>query len=233
MMPIALVVADMAGTTVSDSGVVERAFEDALRELGTDPFDHLDTVRATMGQSKIAVFRTIFEGNEERAVVANCAFEAAFAQRVSAGAVAPLPGVESALAALRARGVRVCLTTGFSSVTRDLIIEVLGWETAIDGALSPTDDARGRPEPDLIFDAMRRFGVGHVEAVAVVGDTVADLQAGSAAGAGVVAGVLTGAHSYARLLRAPHTHLLRAFPEVVAVAEARAGADRHGMGVLS
>ena len=233
MTPIRLVVADMAGTTVTDGGVVEHAFVDALRELGADPSQHLAFVRATMGQSKLVVFRSVFDGNEERAHAANEAFEAAYARRVSSGAVAPLPGVEAAFRSLRDFGVKVCLTTGFSSVTRDRVIEALGWELLVDGALSPTGDVRGRPYPDLVFAAMRQFEASDVHAVAVVGDTASDLVCGAAAGVAVVAGVLTGAHSYADLLRAPHTHLLGAFPEVVAVVAARAGSDRHASGALS
>jgi phosphoglycolate phosphatase-like HAD superfamily hydrolase len=42
----------------------------------------------------------------------------------------------------------------------------------------------------------------------VVGDTVSDLQAGSAAHAGSVVGVLTGAHDEATLTAAPHTAIL-------------------------
>ncbi|MCZ9349760.1 hypothetical protein NGM36_08115 [Streptomyces mutabilis] len=62
---IRLVVLDMAGTTVADGGLVERAFIAAARELGVGPGtdDHADKlahVRATMGESKISVFRHLF-----------------------------------------------------------------------------------------------------------------------------------------------------------------------------
>ena len=55
----------------------------------------------------------------------------------------------------------------------------------IDLALSPADVGRGRPEPDLILGAMAHLGVGDPGAVAVVGDTVSDLEAGSHARAAV------------------------------------------------
>ena len=55
---ITLAVLDMAGTTVSDGGVVEAAFVTALAGMGFDPTGaelarHLEYVRRTMGQSKI------------------------------------------------------------------------------------------------------------------------------------------------------------------------------------
>ncbi|MGW5071168.1 hypothetical protein ACWEQJ_34820, partial [Streptomyces cyaneofuscatus] len=57
-----LVVLDMAGTTVADGGLVEQAFSAAAERLGVRPGsgDHehqLAYVRATMGESKISVFR--------------------------------------------------------------------------------------------------------------------------------------------------------------------------------
>jgi len=47
-----------------------------------------------------------------------------------------------------------------------------------------------------------------VSRVAVIGDTVLDLQAGMNARAGWVVGVLTGAHPIEMLGATPHTHLL-------------------------
>jgi phosphoglycolate phosphatase-like HAD superfamily hydrolase len=55
---------------------------------------------------------------------------------------------------------------------------------------------------------MDRLGVGDPQVVAVVGDTVSDLQAGNAAGAGMVVGVLSGAHDAATLEAASPTAVL-------------------------
>src|SRR5580700_11088086 len=107
-----------------------------------------------------------------------------------------------------AAGVKVCLTTGFAPTTRDALLDALGWCAEIDLALSPADVGRGRPAPDLILGAMARLGVDEPLAVAVVGDTVSDLEAGSAAGARAVVGVLSGAHDEATLEAAPHTAII-------------------------
>jgi phosphoglycolate phosphatase-like HAD superfamily hydrolase len=60
----------------------------------------------------------------------------------------------------------------------------------------------------MILAAMVRLGVDDPAAVAVVGDTVSDLESGTAAGAGAVIGVLSGAHDFATLARMPHTALI-------------------------
>jgi phosphoglycolate phosphatase len=222
-MVIRLAVLDMAGTTVSDGGVVERSFIEALGGMGFDPDgddlrEHLDYVRATMGQSKITVFRSVFGGDEARAQEANRRFEAAFDRSVSRGEIEALPGAETALSALRAHGVRICLTTGFSSGTRELLMDVLGWRDLVDLSLSPGDGVRGRPFPDLILTALMRLEADAVQEIAVAGDTISDLEAGAAAGASVVVGVLTGAHDRAQLESAPHTHILDSIAELPGVA---------------
>ncbi len=207
-----LAVLDLAGTTVRDDGAVEGAARDALVELGLAPDDpemtgHLATVRATMGMSKIEVFRMLLD-DEDRARQGNAAFEAAYARRVEAGEVESLPGAVEALATLREQGVHTCLTTGFSDATRELIIDRLGWRDLVDLALSPGNGLRGRPAPDLVLAAVIRLQVDDVRQVAVAGDSINDLLCGTRAGAGIVAGVLTGAHDREQLAGAPHTHLL-------------------------
>jgi phosphonatase-like hydrolase len=216
---ITLAVLDMAGTTVSDGGVVEAAFVEALGGMGFDPDGpdlgaHLEYVRRTMGQSKIDVFTAVFDGDERRAHEANGRFEAAFDGAVSRGEVAALPGAEAALGALRAVGVRVCLTTGFSRDTREQVIDVLGWRDLVDLSLSPEPGLRGRPFPDLILTALMRLDIDGVRSVAVAGDTTSDVISGHRAGARVVAGVLTGAHDRARLSEASPTHVLAGIDEL-------------------
>lgn len=219
---IELAVVDLAGTTVRDDGAVEGAFVEALAEVGAvDPEAPDDgvllVVRATMGTSKIAVFRDLL-GDEPRAQVANEAFERAYAGRVESGEVEALPGAEDALRELRDDGVRIAVVTGFSAATRDLLLDALGWTSLVDLALSPDLSFRGRPAPDLVLASVIRLSVDDVRAVAVVGDTVNDLLSGHRAGASVVAGVLTGAHDARTLSAAPHSHLLdsiEAFPGVV------------------
>ncbi len=222
MSPIVRLVAlDMAGTTVADDGAVEEAFQRALDAVdltaGALRHDPGEYVRRTMGQSKISVFTELLGGDRHRAEAANVAFEAAFDQAVDRGEVSPMPGAESSLAKLRQAGMRLCLTTGFSPATRDRIIASLGWESAVDLALSPADAGRGRPWPDMILTAVLRLRVDDVSEVAVVGDTASDLVAGTRSGASYVVGVLSGAHSRAELATAPHTHIIDSVAELPAL----------------
>jgi phosphoglycolate phosphatase len=215
-----LVVLDMAGTTVADDGLVERAFDAAAAELGvaegTDEHARMVTyVRDTMGESKISVFRELF-GDESKAQQANRAFEAAYHQLVDQGHCAALPGAEDAVRELRAAGLTVVLTTGFSGPTQQRILDALGWQTLADLVLCPADaGGRGRPYPDLALAALLRTAAADdVREMAVVGDTGYDMLCGARAGAGVVAGVLTGAHGAERLREGGATHVLASIADL-------------------
>jgi phosphonatase-like hydrolase len=204
MSRITVACLDMAGTTVADDGTVLEAFAAAIaaQNLPVTAYRRaMIDVRSSMGQSKIEVFRRIL-GDEAAARKANEAFEEHYAAAVRSGAVSGMPGAEEMIASLRRAGVRVCLATGFSPVTRDAIIDRLGWGAVADLALSPADAGRGRPWPDLPLTALLRLRGGAVSELAVVGDTPSDIESGLRAGASVVAGVLTGAATRADLEQA-------------------------------
>ncbi|MFB7184151.1 phosphonatase-like hydrolase [Streptomyces sp. NPDC056230] len=224
-----LIVLDMAGTTVADGGLVEQAFSVAAERLGVEPgsADHaekLDYVRATMGESKISVFRHLF-GDEDRAQRANTAFEEAYGELVDGGRIAPVPGAREAIERLRAEGRTVVLSTGFARTTQDAILAALGWQDLVALTLCPADaGGRGRPYPDMVLAAFLRTGaVDGVQQVVVAGDTSYDMLSGVRSGAGIVAGVLTGAHDKDLLTRHGATHVLGSvveLPDLIARAEA-------------
>lgn len=188
-----LVVMDLAGTTVVDDGLVEGAFERAWdRLIATDEGRDaaLGHVRATMGQSKIEVFRALVD--EETAQALNVAFEAALDELIAEGRCVEIPGARAVLEELRSRGLKIALTTGFGRSTADAIIAHLGWGGLADVVLTPADAGRGRPAPDLALAALLRTQGSSVGAMVCVGDTESDARSGRAAGAGLVVGVLTG-----------------------------------------
>ncbi|MEU2061740.1 HAD family hydrolase [Streptomyces sp. NPDC013455] len=204
----------MAGTTVADGGLVERAFTAAAAELGVAPgsaehAEQLAHVRATMGESKITVFRHLY-GDEDRARRANTAFEQAYGALVDGGRIAPVPGAREAIEQLAADGRTVVLTTGFARATQDAVLDALGWRDLVPLTLCPADaGGRGRPFPDMVLEAfVRTKAADGVRQVAVVGDTSYDVLSGVRAGAGLVAGVRTGAHGDAEFRAAGATHVL-------------------------
>jgi phosphoglycolate phosphatase len=194
--PFELVVLDLAGTTVVDSGLVEGAFTrawDRVQQTDQGRAAAIQHVRDTMGQSKIEVFRHF--ADEETAQEINRAFERAFRELIDEGRCEEIPGAEQTVRVLRDRGLKIAFTTGFARSTADAILHSLGWSDLADVVLTPADAGRGRPAPDLALTALLRTRTSSVAAMVCVGDTESDAASGRAAGAGLVVGVLTGGRS--------------------------------------
>lgn len=209
---IQVAVMDMAGTTVADDGLVVVAFEAAataagLPTSGAERENARQYVLHTMGQSKIVVFRALF-GDESVAQQANTAFEDAYAALIESGSATPIAGAAEAITRLRDAGVKVALTTGFSSVTQGKLLAALGWQSLANLVLAPGDGVRGRPYPDLVLTSLMRLGADGVRNVAVIGDTANDVETALRAGAAIAAGTLTGAHDAEQLRGAGATHVV-------------------------
>ncbi len=210
---ISLACLDMAGTTVRDDGLVETAASRALARCGVWSEAAMQRVRDTMGQSKITVFCGLFD--LDTATEVNTAFEAAYAELVTAGKVCALPGAEKTFARLRDAGVKVVLTTGFSLATQHILLAALGWTELVDLALAPAAGLRGRPAPDLVWHAALRLGADSASHILVAGDSMSDMECGLAAGAGKVVGVLGGAHDRRQLREAGATHLVEGVGDIL------------------
>jgi len=199
-MTIELICFDMAGTTVNDNGLVLEAFRRTIDGLGVTG-DEATAAEAyvieTMGQSKIEVFSVLFD---ERATQANESFERHFVTAAEEVGVKEITGARASVETLKSRGVAVALTTGFSSSTREVLIELLGWRDLFPLRVSPADAGRGRPSPDMILVCALRARVSAMATIMVVGDTASDMQAGRRAGVGACVGVLTGTDDEARLV---------------------------------
>ncbi|OZC83995.1 haloacid dehalogenase [Rhodococcus sp. 06-412-2C] len=217
--PISLVVFDMAGTTVEDSGLVQQSFAAADEHAGLshdaeDKARMLAYVTDTMGQSKIEVFRHLTGGNEEQAQSANKAFERCYGQLVRDGHCSAIPGAAELLLDLRSRGVKTALTTGFAHETQHAILTALQWQDIADVVLCPGDGVRGRPFPDMPLTALLRTAAPSVQSMVVIGDTTSDITSGLRSGARAVVGVLTGAHDADQLRAAGATHILDSVAEL-------------------
>ena len=212
MKDIALVVFDMAGTTIEDSGQVPEAFTTVLRQHGIEITD--DALRAVRGASKRDAIRHFVVRHHKTGIDALTDrifndFRDYLAMLFKAGGVKPVAGAAETFRWLRGLGVRIALNTGFDRLTTDLIIDAVGWKSGVADAIICGDDvALGRPAPYLIFRSMEATGVTSVHQVMCVGDTVLDMQAGHNAGARHVVGVLSGAHKKDQLEKEPHTHLI-------------------------
>jgi phosphonatase-like hydrolase len=202
---VRLVAFDVAGTTVGDSGLVLKAFENAFSKVvpelwATKEGSLTRYAIDTMGQSKIEVFTYLLR-DAELAHEANFEFEEAYKNIIVREGIEEIPGARTLFELLRSRGIKVALTTGFSRSTIDLIIHTLGWRELIDASAVPSEVGQGRPNPAMLQAVARKLQLRPNDVV-VVGDTASDMQAGTAFGALKSVGVLTGAHDVQQLLDA-------------------------------
>lgn len=233
---VQLITLDVAGTTVNEGGAVYASLKTVIEEA-LDLTISAEQLRPALGANKreaIAGFLTSFTGSADPAEVERL-YEL-FRERLTASYIATppsaLPGVAEAIDAMRAAGMQVALTTGFSRSISMMILDALGWsvgpdsEDQVDFLLTSDDVKAGRPSPQLIQAAMAQAGVTDPELVLAAGDTELDLAAGMNSGAKYVVAVSTGAQSSEHLATFPHTHLcdVRDLPELLGVSRLESSA---------
>ncbi len=214
MARIDMVVFDLAGTTIDDSGgAVLRCLAETTKAFDLPGDDH--DLNSLMGMNKHEVFALLAERRGDAPDAARRLADDAlvmFLERMRASYEAhlsPLPGAEDTFTFLRSRGVKIATDTGFESSVTSLIMERLDWPGRLtDLSVCSSDVSRGRPAPYMVFHAMEKLGISNVRTVMKVGDSPSDLEEGANAGCGEVVGVLSGAHDAATLGKLRHTRLL-------------------------
>ena len=221
-MQIELVIFDMAGTTVNDEDGVNRAVREALAAAGIDV--SRDAVNAVMGIPKPVALRQLIEQSPRSELIGQLEpIHADFVIRMKRfyetdSSVHEIAGAGEVFRRLRAAGIKVALDTGFSRDIVDVVLKRLGWKQGVVDTTVTSDEVEcGRPQPDMVFKAMRDLGIADVRRVAKVGDTPADLEEGTRAGCGLVIGVTGGSHTAQQLQPYQHTHLIGSISELPAI----------------
>ncbi len=206
-MNAALVVFDMAGTTVSDKGNVNKAFRDAF--LAESIIVNAPDVNAVMGYRKIEAIEIILKQYEpelaEDRVLIERIHEKFNYDMVSFyendPALQPLPFAEDVFQQLSHEGVKVALNTGFTRRITNAILKRLRWDMNpfISQVICSDEVPEGRPHPFMIQAIMQQSGISDPERVIKVGDTEVDILEGRNAGCGMVVAVTSGAYTQAQL----------------------------------
>lgn len=192
-----LAVFDVAGTILSDDGVVISSFEAAFESVVPEAWEQkkkpfLDFAQKTMGQSKMEVFFALL-GDQRLATACADRFQREYLNRLDQTSL--FPGIEQMFAMLRANGIKIALNTGFNNETLSRIIEKSGLAELIDLSVTPQQAGSGRPSPAMLRLSAQKLGIDDTKLVAVLGDTATDVETAKNFGAGLSIGVLTGAHN--------------------------------------
>jgi phosphonatase-like hydrolase len=219
----ALVVFDIAGTTVEDGDGVAACFQNALREVGV--MAELPHVNAVMGIPKPEAITQLLTHYARPDLLPQVpTIHARFVAAMIAfykqdPKVREVPGASETFRKLSAAGVRVAVNTGFSRDITNTILDRLGWERdgLIHTSITSDEVPNGRPHPDMIRTLAVRCGISDFQQIAKVGDTPSDLGEGMSAGCGWVIGVTQGSHTAEQLTGHPHTHLTASVADLPAL----------------
>ena len=104
----------------------------------------------------------------------------------------PIPGVVDTIDSLRAEGISIGSTTGYTTQMMNIVRPAAAAKGYIvDNLVTPDDVSSGRPAPYMIFKNMQFLGISGVDRVIKVGNTPADIQEGKRAGV-LTVGILEG-----------------------------------------
>lgn len=128
-----------------------------------------------------------------------------------------LPGAAESVAALRAAGVRLGVTSNKPKPFTRELLDILGLTPCFAAVLGPEDVPRPKPAPDMLRSALTQLGVPPERAL-YVGDMVVDIE--TARGAGVAVWVVpTGSSDRATLEAARPERLLHDLHELAQFAK--------------
>ena len=223
-MKTAMIVFDMAGTTVEDSDNVHHALMDAMKKA--DYIITREDANRVMGYPKPIAIETLLRDKHKVAeskmkqlieeIYQVFLLDMVHHYRYSPDVKAK-PNAEYVFDFMRKKGVKVVLDTGVSRQIADTIIERLNWASLIDYSITSDEVLNGRPFPDMIMKAMKHFDIADTQAVAKVGDTPSDLMEGMNAKCGYVIGVTHGAYTREQLEKEKYTHLVDNLTELLTI----------------
>lgn len=219
-----LIVFDLAGTTVNDNKDVHRVLQRVFKKIHIRI--SIQEANEVMGIPKPVAIRILLERHKYPYISEMLVLEmhAHFVLKMSTfykqhESVIEKTGASNVFKICKQQGIKIIVDTGFDRAIVVPLLERMGWEEKklIDGSVTSDEVANGRPYPDMIYKAMELTGVMDASSVAKVGDTLSDLQEGTAAGCTWVIGVTTGAYSHDELQKGPHTHLVQNLAEILPI----------------
>ncbi len=220
---IKMVVFDMAGTTVDENNVVYKTLQKALEGAGY-PFTLDQVLLQGAGKEKLQAIKDIlhtYAGIDDD-VIAKTVYASFIGQLASAYKtldILPQPNAVELFSALKERGILTVLNTGYNRETAESILKKLSWQKGVefDALVTASEVKRNRPEPDMIWYAMKTFDVPMGKSVVKVGDSAIDIEEGKNAGCLLSIGITTGAHTAEQLSEARPDHILNNLIELLPI----------------
>jgi phosphonatase-like hydrolase len=215
-----MIVFDMAGTTVDEDNVVYKTLMKTVNAAGFH-FTLEQVLALGAGKEKLMAVKDILASagtvDEEKANAIHTNFTNELEIAYNSFQLKPQPGAEAVFNALKKRGILVVLNTGYSRVIAESILNKLNWRVGdqVDALVTASDVPQNRPNPAMIFYAMRQFGIIDADDVVKVGDSIIDIAEGRNAGCCLSIGITTGAHTPEQLASAQPDYILHNLAELL------------------
>ncbi|WP_442845128.1 phosphonatase-like hydrolase [Leeuwenhoekiella sp. H156] len=215
MNTIKLAVFDMAGTTVNEHNIVYKTVQKVINDLGYKV--SLDQVlKYGAGKEKHQAIIDVLQNCtrskaiKQEAQTAFAAFKPALESAYDTQEIGTFKGILPFFKKLKTHDIKVVLNTGYDAKTATKILTKLDWKTGreIDLMVTADDVENGRPNPDMIYKAMREFNITNAKAVLKAGDSEIDIIEGKNAGCRLTIGVLSGAQNRQQLEAAKPDYIL-------------------------
>lgn len=179
------VLLDVDGTLIDSNDAHAQSWVDTFNEFGLDvPFDK---TRALIGKGgdKLLPELTGIEmdsaGGKEMAERRKAIFNSVYLPKLHA-----FPGAHELLDRFKAEGLKLVIATSAQRDELSKLLEQAGLEELVDRKTSSSDADHSKPDPDIIAAALKKGGIGAVDAL-MVGDTPYDVEAAARAGVKTVA----------------------------------------------
>lgn len=214
--PTRLVVFDCDGTLVDSQHVIVEAMNTAFRTHSLQEPEAAATRRTVGLPLGEAIGRLLPDGSENRLEdVVGSYKEASFALRNQPGHEEPLyPGVVNVLEMLLEQEFKLGVATGKSRRGLLATLERHGLSDHF-VTLKTADDGPGKPNPDILNDAMAETGAAP-ETTIMIGDTTFDIAMAVRARAKSI-GVVWGYHAPDELVAVGATQIAQTFEDLPAV----------------
>jgi phosphonatase-like hydrolase len=223
---IKMVVFDMAGTVVDENNVVYKTVQKAINDFGF----HLSlqqVLELGAGKEKLQAIKDVvstYTDNTDETLPGRIyqSFATQLAAAYSTLEILPQPNAVELFSALKKKDILTILNTGYNRQTAETITTKLGWKkgTEYDELITASEVQKGRPNPDMIWHAMKEFGIESGDAVIKVGDSAIDIEEGKNAGCIACIGITTGAHTYEQLESASPDFIIDNLLELLPIIDA-------------
>ncbi len=174
---------DLDGTLLDTLADLAQSINQVRVSYALEPWSH-EQVRAAIGHGLPSLLRRALKATGREWTEALLAesrerFRAHYLTQLCVE-TRPYPGVEKALAQLRARGLRLAVVSNKDEYFCTLLAQHY-FPGQFDAVLGGDSVAAKKPAPDMLLEAARRLGCP-IESCVMVGDSPGDLEAAARAG---------------------------------------------------